>query len=49
MINPRVQCDETASPVMVDARETTVLENNDWVIFLVETRDAGVPGDSKAP
>lgn len=43
MINPRMQCNQTASAVMVDVPDATLLENNDWVIFLAGSRDGGPP------
>ena len=38
MINPRIQCDQTATPVVVDAPEDFLLENNDSVVFMRDTR-----------
>jgi hypothetical protein len=34
ILNPRVRCDETATPVVVDAAEELQLENDDSVVFL---------------
>lgn len=38
MINPRLQCDQTATPVVVDAPDHFRLENNDSVVFMRDTR-----------
>ena len=38
VINPRIKCDQTATPVLVDAPEHFPLENNDSVVFMRDPR-----------